>query len=112
MQLEFKDGNNKEYELDGIWDSTVYARKSAEQLPGLYYLVSWKSYPEEENTWEPALVIQHLRKLVTAYHKDNLEKPIAISTPINMASPIARLSTLPRPTTKPTIDIPIKRKRG
>ena len=35
----FKAGNNNEYEVDGIWDSAVYARKLAKQLPGLYYLV-------------------------------------------------------------------------
>ena len=29
MQLEFKAGNNKEYKVDGIWDSAVYARESA-----------------------------------------------------------------------------------
>ena len=46
MQLEFEAGNNKEYEVDGIWYSAVYARKSAEQLPRLYYLVLWKSYPK------------------------------------------------------------------
>ena len=60
MQLEFEASDNKEYEVDSIWDSAVYARESAGQLPKLYYLVSWKSYPEEENTWEPALAIQHL----------------------------------------------------
>ena len=57
MQLEFEAGNNKEYEVDDIWDSAVYARESAEQLSWLYYLVLWKSYPEEENTWEHALAI-------------------------------------------------------
>ena len=60
MQLEFEAGNKKEYEADGIWDNTVYAKESAGQLSGLYYLVSWKSYPEEENTWEFASAIQHL----------------------------------------------------
>ena len=28
MQLEFKAGNNKKYEVDGIQDSAVYAKKS------------------------------------------------------------------------------------
>ena len=29
MQLELEVGNDKKYEVDGIWDSAVYARKSA-----------------------------------------------------------------------------------
>ena len=49
-QLEFEDGNEKKYEINGIWDSVVYARESAGQLSGLYYLVLYKGYPEEENT--------------------------------------------------------------
>ena len=50
LNFEFEAGNGVEYEVDGIWDSAVYAKESAEQLPGLYYLVLWKGYPEEENT--------------------------------------------------------------
>ena len=43
--------NSKEYELEAIWDSAVYANKSESgHLPGLYYLVVWKGYPKEENT--------------------------------------------------------------
>ena len=53
-ELELKAGNNKEYKVETIWDSAVYASKSESgQLPDLYYLVAYKSYPEEENTWEP-----------------------------------------------------------
>ena len=51
LNFEFEAGDDKEYEVDGIRDSAVYARESAGQLPGLYYLVSWKGYPEEKNTW-------------------------------------------------------------
>ena len=50
--------DNGEYEVEAIWDSAVYARESESgHLPGLYYLMSWKKYPEEENTWEPASVV-------------------------------------------------------
>ena len=101
LDFKFEAGNNKKYEVDGIWDSAVYAKDSATRMmPGLYYLVSWKGYPEEENIWEPALAIQHLQKLVTAYHKDNPEKPTVTSDPVDMAPPMARSSAPPRPTAK------------
>ena len=40
IQLEFEASDDKEYEVNGIWDSAVYARESAGPLPELYYLVS------------------------------------------------------------------------
>ena len=84
LDFEFKAGNDTKYKVDGIWDSTVYAKKSAiAQLLGLEYLVLRKSYPEEENTWEPASAIQHFQRLVTAYQKNNQEKPAATSIPVN-----------------------------
>ena len=96
MQLEFKAGNNKEYEINRIWDSAVYAKESTiDQLLGFYYLVLWKSYPEEENTKEPILAIQHLQRLVNSYHKDNPEKPTATSFLVNIASPMARSTRAP-----------------
>ena len=50
LNFEFKAGDNKEYKIEGIRDSAIYARKSAGQLLRLYYLVLWKSYLEEKNT--------------------------------------------------------------
>ena len=47
---EFELGNNKEYKVEAIWDSTVYAKEADRHLPGLYYLVAWKGYSEEKNT--------------------------------------------------------------
>lgn len=59
MQLEFEANDNREkYKMEGIQDSTVYIKNSeSDYLPRLYYLVSWKSYPKEENSQKPALAI-------------------------------------------------------
>ena len=47
--------DSRKYEIEAIRDSGVYAKESESgHLPGLHYLVSWKGYPKEENTWEPA----------------------------------------------------------
>ena len=103
-KLELEAGDSKKYEVEAIWDSAVYASKlESGQLPGLYYLVAWKDYPEEENTWEPLSAVQHLKKLISCFHKEHPKKPIATSPPIDSASPMAR------PTVRP---IPLKRKRG
>ena len=92
MQLEFKAGKDKEYEVNGIWDSAVYAKESTTgQLLGLYYLVLWKGYPKEENTWEPVSAIQHLWRLVIAYHKNNPKKPTVTFFSVDTALLMAKL---------------------
>ena len=58
-QLEFEaGGDNNEYEVEDIHDSAVYARESeAGHLLGVYYLVSWKSYLEDESIWKPTSAV-------------------------------------------------------
>ncbi len=101
-ELEFGAGDNKEYEIKAIIDSAVYNQQANDQMPGLYYLILWKGYPEEENTWEPLLAVIHLRKLINTFHKEHPENPTATSLPLDSASPIAR----------PTIPKAPKQKRG
>ncbi len=49
--MDFEAKCNKEYEVKVIIDSVVYGQQvNSDQMPDLYYLVSWKGYPEEENT--------------------------------------------------------------
>lgn len=56
--IEFKAENEKEYKVEGIWDNTFYAKELVvDYLPDFYYLISWKGYLKEENTWEPTLAI-------------------------------------------------------
>ena len=50
LEPEFDAGNNKEYEVEAIKDSVVYVKEAEGHLSGLYYLISWKGYPEEEST--------------------------------------------------------------
>ena len=103
--MEFDAGDNEEYEMEAIWNIVIYAKESESgHLSGFYYLVSWKEYPEEENTWEPASAVQHLRKLISSFHKDHPDKPTATFPAINTAPPLAR------PIVKPTE--PSKQKRG
>ncbi len=106
--IELDEGDSNEYEVEAICDSEVYTKESdSSQLPGLYYLVSWKDYSKEENTWEPTLAVLHLRKLISTFHHDYLEKPTVTSPPIDSTPPMAR------PTVKPSAEASsIKRKQG
>ena len=99
---ELDAGNNEggEYKVKAICDSAIYARESTGHLPRLYYLVSWKDYLEEENTWEPASAVQHLRKLINLFHKDHSDKPTATSEAIDTAPLMARPTI--KPAAKPT----------
>lgn len=95
-QLKFEaDDKGKKYEVERIWDNAVYAKKLGSHLPGFYYLVLWKVYPEEENTWEPALAMQYFRKLISTFHKNYPKKPTATSLLVNTALPIARATIRP-----------------
>ena len=97
-QIEFDAGNNdsRDYKVETIWDSAVYAKESKDYLPGLYYLVSLERYPEKENTRELGLAVQHFRKLISLFHKNYFDKPTATSEAIDTAAPMAK------PIIKPT----------
>ncbi len=57
-KLEFENNSNgKKYKVEGIYDSTMFIRVLEGHLPGIYYLIFWKGYLEENNTWGPALAI-------------------------------------------------------
>lgn len=103
-RLEFDDSEaDGKYKVEVICNSVVYIKElEGDQLPGLYYLVLWKGYPEEENTWELVLVIQHLWRLVIIFHREYPGKPMAILPSIDetlsRAKPTAKSLTKVRPT--------------
>ena len=52
-ELDAGNEDSEEYKMEAIWNNAVYVNKSeSSYLPGLYYLVVWKGYPEEENIWK------------------------------------------------------------
>ena len=89
---EFELGDDKEYKMEAIRDSAICTKKVDGHLLGLYYLVSWKGYPEEENTWEPFSAVMHLRKIISSFHKDHSEKSIVTSAPLDSTPPMAKLT--------------------
>ena len=53
-------------------------------LPGFYYLVSWKGYPEDESTWNPAAAIKtfgRLSKPTMRVTPPSQQQPLLLSTP-------------------------------
>ena len=106
-ELDAGDKDSEEYKVEAIRDSAVYANESESgHLPSLYYLVAWKGYPEEENTYKPSSAVQHLKKLISSFHKDHPEKPTITSPSIDSALPMAK------PTVKLTAKATTKQKQG
>ena len=103
-ELDFEAGNSKDYEVEAIQDSAIHAKESENHPLGLYYLITWKGYPEEENIWKLVLAVQYLRKLIHSFHKNHSKRPIITFPPVNSALPMAR------PTIKSTR--PTKQKQG
>ncbi len=100
-EKEFEAGDNKEYEVKAIINSAVYGQQANNsQILVLYYFVLWKSYPEEENPWEPSSVVIHLQKLISTFHKEHPEKSTATSPPQDSAPPMARPTILKKPKQK------------
>ena len=91
FQMELDKSDSEEYEVEVICNSVVYARELEGHLPGFYYLVSWKGYPEEKNAWEPVSAIQYLWRPATIFYHNYPDKLTAISLLINSTQPMARL---------------------
>ena len=55
---KFKTGGDQEYKAKAIIDNAIYKQQANNnQILGFYYLILWKCYPEEKNTWELLLAV-------------------------------------------------------
>ena len=105
--MELEAGGDTEYEFEAIMNSVVYGQQANNnQIPGFYYLVLWKGYPEKDNTWEPLLAVIHLRKLISTFYKEHPEKPIVTSLSLDSASSMAKPMVPKKP--KQKYDCPSK----
>lgn len=93
LEFESDDSNEKKYKVEAICNNVVYVKKSkSSHLSGLDYLISWKSYLEEENIWVLVLAVQYLRTLLSNFYKKYSKKLTATLTPIDSVSPMAKPS--------------------
>jgi hypothetical protein len=60
--------SGEEYEVQMIMASRLQRGK-------LQYLVHWKGYPHEEDTWEPEEHLLNSTNLVHKFHRDNPSSP-------------------------------------
>lgn len=56
------------FEIEGILDSRIYRKQ-------LQYLVQWKGYGPQDNTWEPLESLETVQDLVEEFHRLNPRKP-------------------------------------
>lgn len=66
-------GSSKVFEVKTILDSRLHEGK-------LQYLVKWKNYDEEDNTWEPAEGLKGAPRAVSQFHKDHPSAPRPLTT--------------------------------
>jgi hypothetical protein len=66
------DNGEPEYEDETILDSRMHYRK-------LQYLVRWKGYGSEHNSWEPADNLANAPELIAEFHRTNPSAPRRLS---------------------------------
>ena len=64
---ELRDGS-EEWEVESIKDSRFYRNQ-------LQYLVHWQGYDISEDSWEPAINLEHAQEVVQEYHLANPTRP-------------------------------------
>src|SRR6202008_1710536 len=66
----------EEYEVEEIRDSRMHRRR-------LEYLMHWKGYPSEEDTWEPEKNVAHSPEAIADFHRRYPSAPRRINAVLN-----------------------------
>ena len=67
-----------EYEVEHIVRSEVRTSgRGTRRTNRIFYLVKWLGYPEDENSWEPAEMMEGSQEIVAEFHRENPEMPRA-----------------------------------
>jgi len=74
-ETELEDPTEQEYEVEKILDHQVRRRQH-------FYLIKWKGYPQEENTWEPYKNLNCPFELSRYHHENPMHsKPLGFRRP-------------------------------
>ncbi|KAJ3546359.1 hypothetical protein NM208_g2046 [Fusarium decemcellulare] len=78
--IQVKIGNEPK-EIDGPEEYVVEAIRDMQKINGqTMYLVKWKNYPENENTWEPPKHLVNAQRLLKSYHLNQKQMDSALKT--------------------------------
>lgn len=73
-----KSAKSQEYEVEAVVDMKVLDDGTK------IYLVKWKNYAEDQNTWEPIENLENCRSALTQYERNHSTKKTANKNPVQV----------------------------
>ena len=68
-ESEYEEEEEEEYVIEKILDKKV--KKAQDVKPKVYYLIKWKDFGDEHNTWEPKSNLNP--EIIQEFQKERLE---------------------------------------
>jgi hypothetical protein len=84
---EIDEEGEKVYEVESLLDSRLHRGR-------LQYLVRWKGFGPEHNSWEPEVNLGGAKRMITKFHKENPSAPQRISAAVWQSLPFQRYENL------------------
>lgn len=75
---ELNTRNKKEYKIEIFYNKKYYIKEFMDWLPGLYFLISWKSYSENETISVHVSTEIYIFKIISIFYKNYIKKPISM----------------------------------